>query len=332
MPPKRATEFSRGRGRGTVRDSPGALPAGPLTPTVMPAAGTPQHLPPKTTSAIKQRSISPTKTDAATDRSYSMSPIRMAEGSVTGTAKYLSVKYPDMLSAADRVLHHNMAVVADEIGGIKQALVRFASARLTGKGTAVKEHDDPEAAAEDARIEEHLDKIDYQATLRDLFNQYKGVLAGSKEDMTSKKGTPAASQAQRFLDMLGEAASQEQESGETAMVVDQEEVAGLPRSSIYALATAFSDAGRMQWYLQMVKAFGLGPRKANARKPKAQKTASGATKRKIDDAEEEEEEEVDDDDVFVGTAGDAGRGSPKKKARTAGGQGGVGTAVGGDEA
>lgn len=54
-------------------------------------------------------------------------------GLTTHSAQWLSMKMPDMLSASERVMHHNLANLAVRIDQLQQGFTRFASSRQAGK-------------------------------------------------------------------------------------------------------------------------------------------------------------------------------------------------------
>ncbi|KAK6396374.1 hypothetical protein LTR65_009458 [Meristemomyces frigidus] len=163
-----------------------------------------------------------------------------------------------------------MAVLAEIVHSMQQGMVRLASVRTTGKG-ATAEHEDSETTAHDKAIDDKLDKAEWSGILRDLMNVFKGTLG--KESITNKKGGPAKSQADRFLELLGESARQEHQEHQLIgepMEVEGEEGAGggapVPRAEIHALATSFSAPALEQWYLKLVKAFDLGPKRGAPKK------------------------------------------------------------------
>lgn len=103
-----------------------------------PARGSPQDLGPGTT-ASRGRANSPSKQNSPTRwgespaSSRGGSPIRMPEVSMAHTETWLSMKHPDMLSASERVMHHNLTNVAMRLDNMQQGFIRFASVRMTGK-------------------------------------------------------------------------------------------------------------------------------------------------------------------------------------------------------
>lgn len=115
-------------------------------------------------------------------------------------------------------------------------------------------------------------------------------------------------QARILVTKFAEAAAQEAADRESAM---EEEVAeqDQPFSAIHALIEGFSENGLMQWYLKMVKAFNLGPKRAVSKatgqkrghdgdedddtigQPAAKKGRSGRRSESVA-AEEDDDEEV----------------------------------------
>ncbi|KAK5138099.1 hypothetical protein LTR08_004793 [Meristemomyces frigidus] len=136
------------------------------------------------------------------------------------------MKHPDLLSAADRCLHNNIAVSANEISELKQAFMKFASVRFTGRSKATaREMDSPAVLDENAGITLQLDQEDFIGVLRDQMTQLKE----DRNKLTRNRGNPAKEQAKAFLKKLGDLANGE--SDEAASV------------RIYALATSLPEDG-----------------------------------------------------------------------------------------
>ncbi|KAK0270753.1 hypothetical protein LTR35_011258 [Friedmanniomyces endolithicus] len=318
-PPFRGRRTTRGgpsnRGESTARGvqateqpTPSAQVQKP-TGGVMPTVGSPTHLPP---ASKNSRAGSPTKSAHESSPSRSVSPARLAMGSVTQTPGWLSVKFPDSMSAQDRVLHHNITLIAQNLSGLTNAITRLASSRASGKAAA-KESDDPAIAANDKEIDLKLENAAWSGIIRDQLNVFKGVLSGSEEVMAVKKGKPAKDQSERFLGRMAEVAQQEQLDNPDATMQEAEDTGdsipgALPAGAIHALLAGFSEAGLQSWYLKIIKAFDLGPKKVNARLSSdgaaTKPAAKGAMKRKVVGGDDEDGED-----------GEADSRSPTKKAK-----------------
>ena len=98
----------------------------------LPKPDTPTYFPPSAAASDSSRASPAFSYGVA--RSTDNSPVRVPSGSAAYTEKWLSMKFPDMLSASDRVLHHNLAILAERQDGIQQALIKFAGVRTSGKG------------------------------------------------------------------------------------------------------------------------------------------------------------------------------------------------------
>jgi len=65
--------------------------------------------------------------------SFSADAMRLPGGDTTLTPEWLSMKHPDMLSASERVLHHNLANVAIRLDQVQRAFQLSGILREAGK-------------------------------------------------------------------------------------------------------------------------------------------------------------------------------------------------------
>ncbi|KAK3116379.1 hypothetical protein LTR53_003298 [Teratosphaeriaceae sp. CCFEE 6253] len=253
----------------------------------MPEAGSATHFPPTSASSARRDDSSAKSVDS--HRSQSPLLRLAADGSIANTANWLSMKNPDSLSASERVIHHNLTLLAKGLDALSQAFIRFANTRMAGKALG-KEDVDSDTVEQDKAIFDALDQPEYRGLLRDLMNR----LLGKYTKLTTTRGKKATEQAQEFLRLLADVAAQTQAdltaNRETGLAEDAAEEVS-PSTAVHAQAARMSGDGLMKWVLQLTKQFDMGPKRVTKQAGTGPASKAGSKRKATAEASEEESEE-----------------------------------------